>query len=85
MNQQLCAIKLLASQIFIPRNVTNIFLTNITSTTSVNSDDIKRYKRHRYIFLNFLLVMILLFKITIIFYHYSRICSKQKYISTLTI
>ena len=44
MNQQLCAIKLLASQIFIPRNVTNIFLTNITSTTSINSDDKKDIK-----------------------------------------
>ena len=44
MNQQLCAIKLLASQIFIPRNVTNILLTNITSTTSINSDDKKDIK-----------------------------------------
>ena len=53
--------------------------TNVTSTASINSDNKKvRYEMDCYILHSFLLVIILLFIIAIIFYHYAKHKSKQK-------
>ena len=58
-------------------NITNIIPTNVTSTVSINSDDKKaKYKMECYILHTFLLVIILLFIITIICYHYTNHRSK---------
>ena len=60
-------------------NVTNTISANITSTVPINSDDKKgRYKMDRYILHPVLLVIILLFMIVIIGYHYAKHRSKQK-------
>ena len=56
----------------------NAILTNVTSTVSTNSDDMKvRYKMDCYIFNTVLLVIILLFTIAISWYHYAKHRSKQ--------
>ena len=56
-----------------------IVLTNVTSTASKNSDDKKiRYKVDCYILDTVLLVIILLFIIAIICYHYAKQRSKLK-------
>ena len=60
-------------------NVTNTISANVTSTVPITSDDKKvRYKIDCYILRTFLLATILLFMITIIFYHYSKHRFKQK-------
>ena len=62
-------------------NETNIIPANITSTVSINSNDKKaRYKMDCYILLTFLLVIILLFIVAIICYHYAKHWSKQNII-----
>ena len=62
----------------IPANMTNAISVNVTSTMSTNSDGKKvRYKKDCYIFDTVLLVIILLFIITIICYHYTKHKSKQ--------
>ena len=67
-------------------NVINTIPRNTTSTVSINSDDEKvRYKLDRYIFAHFLLVIILIFIMVIICYHYTKHKSKQKYVSPLKI
>ena len=64
-------------------NVTNTLPTNVTSTVSINSDDKKlRYKMDCYILQVFLSVIILLFIVAIICYHYTKYRSKQKYYRT---
>ena len=68
------------------RNVTNTILANVMSSVSIKSEDIKvRYKMDCYILHMFLLVTILLFIITIIYYHCIKYKSKQKHIDTLPI
>ena len=63
----------------IARNMANAISTNVTSTVSTNSDDMKvRYKMDCYIFNTVLLVIILLFTIAIIWYHYAKHRSKRK-------
>ena len=53
--------------------VTNTISTNVTSTLSINFDDKKvRYKMNCYILHTFFLVIILLFIIDIICYHYTE-------------
>ena len=70
----------------VPRNVANTILANVTSTMLTNSDDKKvRYKIDYYIMHTVLLVIILLFIIAIICYHYGKHRSKQKGIDALTI
>ena len=60
-----------------PTNMTNIISTNVPNTVSINSDDKKlRYKTNCYIF-HVLLVIILLFTIAIICYHYAKRSSAQ--------
>ena len=57
-----------------------------TSTVLINSHNKKvRYKMVCYIFHDFLLVIILLFTIAIICYHYTKHGSKWKSIGTLSI
>ena len=64
-------------------NVTNTISTNVISTVSICSDDKKvRYKMDCYILHTLLLVIIFLFIIAVICYHYSNI-SKQKNIGIL--
>ena len=70
----------------ISTNVTNAISVNVTSTMSTNSDGKKvRYKKDCYIFDTVLLVIILLFIITIICYHYTKhYTSQNKYSGALT-
>ena len=59
--------------------VTNTISTNVVSTVSLYSDDKKvRYNMDYYILHTVLLVIMLLFIITIICYHYAKHRSKQK-------
>ena len=59
--------------------VTNTIPTSVTSIASINSDDKKvRYKMDYYILYTVSLVIILLFIIAIICYHYAKHRSKQK-------
>ena len=52
-------------------NLTNIISTKVTSTLPISSDNKKiKYEMNCYIFYTFLLVIISLFKITIICYYY---------------
>ena len=65
--------------------VTNTISTNVVSTVSLYSDDKKvRYNMDYYI-LHTVLLVIMLFIITIICYHYTKHRSKQKNFATLTI
>ena len=60
-------------------HVIDIVSTNVTSTISINSEDKKvRYKMDCYILHTVLLVIILLFMISIICYHYAKHRSKLK-------
>ena len=66
--------------------IMDIVPTNVTSTASINSDVKKvRLKTDCYILHPVLLVIILLFILTIIYYHYAKHRSKQKGIDALTI
>ena len=59
--------------------VTSTIPTSVTSIASINSDDKKvRYKMDYYILYTVSLVIILLFIIAIICYHYAKHRSKQK-------
>ena len=70
----------------IPTNITNTISTNAMSTVAINSDNKKvRHKTDCYILHMFLLVILLLFKVAIIYYHCIRNRLKQKRIGTLTI
>ena len=65
------------------KNMANTILANVMSTISINSDDKNvRYKMDCHILHTVLLVVILLFIIAIICYHYRSI---QKRIGALTI
>ena len=67
-------------------NVTNAVPTNATPTVSINSDDKKvKYKMHCHILHKLLLEIIILsiFIIAIICYHYTKHRSKQKRIGAL--
>ena len=66
-------------------NLMSTVSTNIVSNASVNFHNKKvRYKMDFYILHTILLVLLLLFIITIICYHYAKHRSKQKNIGTLT-
>ena len=70
----------------IPTNIRNTIPTNVMSTMAINSDNKKvRYKMDRYNLNMFLLVILLLFKVPIICYHYIKNRLKQKRIGALTI
>ena len=63
-----------------------INVTNVASTVSINSGNTKvRHKMDCYILCIALLVIVLLFMIAIIFYHYLEHRSKQKHFEVLTI
>ena len=65
---------------------TNTTPTSVTSTASINSDDKEvRYKMDYYILYTVSLVIILLFIIAIICYHYAKHRSKQKHFREQTI
>ena len=67
-------------------NVTNTIPTNVANTVSTNSGDKKvKYKIDCYILHTFLLVIILLFIIAIICYHYTNQRLKRKRTGALTI
>ena len=64
-------------------NVTNSILENVTSTVTINFDN--KNVSYKMDFLHtFLLVTLLLFMMTIIYYHYAKHRSKQKNIGALT-
>ena len=69
--------------------LTNVMVTvsiNIRSTVSISPDDKRmRSKMDCYILHTFVLVIILLFIIAIIYYHYTRYRSKQKRTGALTL
>ena len=67
-------------------NMTNTISTySIASTVSIDFHDKKvRYKMDCFIFHTVLLVIILLFRIAIICYHYAKHRLKQKHIGALT-
>ena len=72
-----------------PTNVPTIVMstvsTNVTRTASINVHNKKvRYKMNCYILYMVLLVVILLFIITVIGYHYAKNKSRQKNIGPLT-
>ena len=62
----------------VPKNVANTIATNVTSAVSTNFYKKVRYKMDFYILHTVLLVIILLFMIAIICYHYAKHRSKLK-------
>ena len=56
----------------VPKNVANTIATNVTSAVSTNFYKKVRYKMDFYILHTVLLVIILLFMIAIICYHYAK-------------
>ena len=70
----------------ISTNLANTISTNVTSTVLPNSDDKKiNYKIDSYILHMVLLLIMLLFIIAIVCYHYTKYRSKQEGIDALTI